>query len=301
LKDLKVESEAAFKPNRSVPHLTRDLNSDEWVMTEPRVSHGRRAGSINLGPYTVTEAFYSPNQKVPLHAHAFASWTLVLGGLFEERFARRDVLCSPGVVLTKSATADHSNSYGPRGAHCLLIETRDAGSGSYTKSVFRDPTVFSRGTIPVLAHRIYQEFQSTAPLSEFSLEALLIELAGATDRSVEAAVAPRKKAWLNSVRDQLEAEFRSPPSLATLAAAYHVHPVYLCQAFRAAFGLSVGQFVRTVRFEWARESLRIGTTSIADIAFAAGYSDQAHLSRDFRRKAGISPYRFRAEANRPHE
>lgn len=264
------------------------------MMTTPKVSHGRRAGAITLGPYTITEAFYSPNQKVPLHDHAFSSWTLVLGGSFEERFAGQDILCSPGAVLTKSATADHSNIYGPEGARCLLIETRDARESDIS-TAFATPTVFPRGIVPALAQHIHKEFQSRDPLSRFSLEALLIELAGATDRSSKSAYAVGKKEWLNSVKEQLEAEFRSPPSLSNLARTHRVHPVYLCQAFRATFGISVGQFVRTVRFEWARDSLRLGTASIADIALAAGFSDQAHLSRDFRRKAGTSPNRFRTE------
>ncbi len=263
-------------------------------MTTPKVSHGRRAGAITLGPYTITEAFYSPNQRVPLHAHAFSSWTLVLEGSFEEKFAGQDSVCSPGAVLTKSATADHSNIYGPGGARCLLIETRDAPRESGTNTAFSAPTVFSRGIVPALARQIHKEFRSSDPV-RFSLEALLIELAGATDRSTQSDPAVGKKAWLNSVREQLEAEFRSPPSLADLADYHRVHPVYLCQAFRAAFGISVGQFVRRVRFEWARDSLRLGTGSIADVALEAGFSDQAHFSRDFRRKAGMSPHRFRAE------
>jgi AraC family transcriptional regulator len=262
-------------------------------MTEQRVSHGRRAAAITIGPYTITEAYYSPRQRVALHSHASPSWTFVYAGSFEERFASQNFLCTPGAVLTKSDTADHSNIYGPEGARCLLIETRDTLGD--TKRVFGAPTIFSRGILPALARQIHSEFRSSDQIREFSLEALLIELAGATDRSSRSVYAVGKKAWLNSVREQLEAEFRSPPSLAALADRHGVHPVYLCQAFRAAFGLSVGQFVRMVRFEWTRDSLRIGTTSIADIALAAGFSDQAHLSRDFRRNAGVSPYRFRAE------
>lgn len=270
-------------------------------MTTTRVSHGRPAGAITLGPYTITEAFYSPNQRVPLHAHAFSSWTLLLGGSFEEKFAGQDIVCSPGAVLTKSATADHSNIYGPEGARCLLIETRDAPRESDTRRAFATPAVFSRGIVPALAQQIHKEFRAPDPVSRFSLEALLIELAGATDRSSKSVYAVGKKAWLNSVREQLEAEFRSPPSLANLARTHRVHPIYLCQAFRAVFGISVGQFVRTVRFEWARDSLRLGTASIADIALAAGFSDQAHLSRDFKRRAGISPHRFRVQKDAPPE
>jgi AraC-like DNA-binding protein len=262
-------------------------------MTKPKVSHGRSVGAMTVGPYTVTEAFYAPYQSVALHAHAWASWTFVLSGSFEERFGSYDAVCSSGVVLTKSATAAHSNVYGSKGAHCLIIETRDSVRERETAGVFGRPKIFSTGLLPALARQIHNEFESPDATTFFSLESLLIELAGATGRSSNSVLAVGKKAWLNKVREQLEAEFRSPPPLAELAEAHGVHPVYLCQAFRAAFGVSVGQFARAVRFEWTRDALRLGVGSISDVALAAGFSDQAHFSRDFKRNAGISPYRFR--------
>ena len=260
------------------------------VMSLPRVSHGRPTRSVAVGPYTVTEAHYAPHQQVRRHEHRWPSWTLVLAGGFEERFARDTVLGSSNMVLTKPASADHSNTYGPTGASCLLIETRDDAIGAR----FGTPRVHDAGTVPRLARRIHEELARTDPLARFLLEGLLIELGAATLRS-EALPAPRRQAWLNAVRERLEAEFRAPPSLAELAQAHGVHPVYLCQAFRAVFGTSVGQFVRTVRFEWARDALRVGSpdVSIADVAAAAGFSDQAHLTREFKKRAGISPNHYR--------
>ena len=259
-------------------------------MSLPRVSHGRSTRSTTVGPYTITEAQYAPHQQVRRHEHRWPSWTLVLAGGFEERFARDTVLGLSNTVLTKPATADHSNTYGPVGATCLLIETRDDAIGAR----FGAPRVHDSGSVPRLARRIHAELSRGDSLGRFHLEGLLIELGAATLRFEQRVPVPRL-AWLNAVRDQLEAEFRAPPSLGELAQAHGVHPVYLCQAFRAAFGTSVGQFVRTVRFEWARDALRVGSSSvsIADVALSAGFSDQAHLTREFNKRAGISPNRYR--------
>lgn len=257
-------------------------------MTMPRVSHGRAIRAITIGPYTVTEAVYAPHQQVSRHEHRWPSWTLVLEGSFEERFARDTVAGVPGAVLTKPGAVDHSNAYGPAGARCLLIETRDGDR-------FRAPGIHGSGVVPRLARRIHAELRADQ-VSRLVLEGLLIELGAATERSQDAVRAVGRKAWLNDVREQLESEFRSPPSLGALARARGVHPAYLCQAFRSAFGMSAGQFVRRVRFEWARDALRVGSASMADVAAAAGFSDQAHLSRDFRKRAGVSPRRFRDSA-----
>lgn len=256
-------------------------------MTVPHVSHGRATRAIAIGPYTITEAVYAPHQRVGRHEHRWPSWTLVLEGSFDERFSRETVAGVPGVVVTKPGTADHSNVYGPQGARCLLIEARDGGD------LFRAPGTHSSGVVPRLASRIHAALRATDRASQLTLEGLLIELGAATGRSQHAVRVVGRKAWLNDVREQLEAEFRSPPSLEVLASARGVHPAYLCQAFRAAFGMSVGQFVRAVRFEWARDAVRSGSASIAEVAAAAGFSDQAHLSREFKKRAGVSPRRFR--------
>lgn len=261
-------------------------------MTVPRVSHGRASRAITIGPYTITDAVYAPHQSVGRHEHQWPSWTLVLEGGFEERFSRTTVIGLPGIVLTKPATADHSNVYGADGARCLLIETQD-GDGDR----FGAPMLHAAGVLPTLARRIRAELgDARCRIAQFALEGHLIELGIATVRAQHVKPVPGRTAWLNDVREQLEAEFRTPPSLTDLARSRGVHRAYLCQAFGAAFGMSVGEFVRRVRFEWARDALRVGSASIADIALAAGFSDQAHFSRDFKKRAGVSPRRFRTAA-----
>lgn len=246
---------------------------------------------MTFGGYRLTEARYAANQELPRHEHAFPSWTLLLAGSFEEVFSRETLVCRTGSVLTKPSTADHSNRYGPLGAHCLLIEACGADTGG--SDIFAVPRIFSGGVVSGVAQRIHREFISQDSLKGFMLEGLLIELSTAGTRLSNPDRRVSRKCWLNSVRDQLEENFRCPPSLSELAANHDVHPVYLCQEFRAAFGVNVGEFVRTVRFEWARACLATGDRPIADVALAAGFSDQAHFSRDFKRRMGVSPRRYR--------
>jgi AraC family transcriptional regulator len=267
-------------------------------MTKLLVSHGRSGQPLTVGSYRLTEARYAPDQHLPRHEHAFPSWTLLLAGSFEEIFSRDTLICTAGTVLTKPSTADHANRYGPVGAHCLLIEA--CGSAFDIVDVFGQPRILSAGVIPVVAQKIHREFRSGDSLSGIALEGLLVELAAASARVSRLAPSLNKKRWLNSVRDQLEENFRCPPSLSELAAIHGVHPVYLCQEFRAAFGVNLGEFVRAVRFEFARACLVSGDRSIADVALSAGFSDQAHFSRDFKRRTGTSPrqYRIRGKAER---
>ena len=74
----------------------------------------------------------------------------------------------------------------------------------------------------------------------------------------------------------------------------HRHFVAL---FREAVGLSPKRYARVLRFRTALARVaRRPAPSWAELALAAGYSDQAHFNRDFREFAGVSPGEYRSLA-----
>jgi AraC family transcriptional regulator len=73
-----------------------------------------------------------------------------------------------------------------------------------------------------------------------------------------------------------------------------VHPIHLARTFRARYGISVGEYGRRVRIEWAAAEIARGESSLAAVATEAGFADQSHFTRLFRRYVGTTPARFRA-------
>jgi len=64
--------------------------------------------------------------------------------------------------------------------------------------------------------------------------------------------------------------------------------------FRHAVGLTPKIYCRILRFQGAIARVAEGPArSWADLAMAAGYSDQAHFNREFREFSGITPGRYR--------
>ena len=69
---------------------------------------------------------------------------------------------------------------------------------------------------------------------------------------------------------------------------YHFH-----RLFRRAIGLTPGSWSRSVRLRRARGLIHAGA-SLADVANETGFSDQSHLTREFRRVYGVTPGTLRA-------
>jgi len=60
-------------------------------------------------------------------------------------------------------------------------------------------------------------------------------------------------------------------------------------------GTSFGALVRTAQIRKATELLLQGRLSVAEIGLLCGFSDQAHFTREFKRRTNIPPGRYRAE------
>ena len=71
-------------------------------------------------------------------------------------------------------------------------------------------------------------------------------------------------------------------------------PRHFVALFRSAVGLTPKQYLRIVRFGTVLRQLAVGNVdTLADVAAANGYADQAHLTRDFRELAGVPPSAYR--------
>lgn len=70
-------------------------------------------------------------------------------------------------------------------------------------------------------------------------------------------------------------------------------PRHFVALFRAAVGLTPKHYYRIKRFTTALQGLASRNAScLADLAAATGYSDQAHLTREFREFSGVTPTRY---------
>jgi AraC family transcriptional regulator len=94
----------------------------------------------------------------------------------------------------------------------------------------------------------------------------------------------------------IEQNYAGDLTLSEMAAAVHLSPFHLARVFKRALGVSPHQYLIQVRVNNARALLSAGSgqRSLAEIATAAGFADQSHLTRHFKRITGVTPSQFRA-------
>lgn len=84
---------------------------------------------------------------------------------------------------------------------------------------------------------------------------------------------------------------RGAVRIETLAARGGLTRRQLERLFRLQVGMSPKRFASLVRFDWAVRRLSSHPRAI-DLAYHAGFADQAHFIRTFSRHAGVTPGRF---------
>jgi AraC-like DNA-binding protein len=123
-------------------------------------------------------------------------------------------------------------------------------------------------------------------------EALSCALAVALVRRVAPARAARPRdSRVERAVQLLEERFRERVSVAEAARAAGLSRCHFLRAFRANVGVSPHEYLVQCRLRHARRLIALdgGRRSLAEIAAEAGFSDQAHLTRHFRRAFGQTP------------
>ncbi|WP_342656910.1 helix-turn-helix domain-containing protein [Pantoea sp. RSPAM1] len=100
----------------------------------------------------------------------------------------------------------------------------------------------------------------------------------------------------DDVRDYLRANLAEPLRLETLAAFASLSPWHFLRAFRERFHVTPQQMLMAYRLYEAKQQLAQGE-AIASVAAAVGLTDQAHLTRAFARRYGITPGRYQKQIN----
>jgi AraC family transcriptional regulator len=219
---------------------------------------------------------------------------LVLDGGLEKSFRLRTLHLNTACALTMPAAVAHAARFGPKGARIVIVKPTHASNhvdGSLDRLVdLRVPR------LTWLAWRLAGELRASDTAAPLAAAGFALELLAATSReSGFARRARRPPAWLRSAEEVLRARVGACIGLGELADTVGVHPTHLARAFRVHYGVSVGEYGRRVRLEWAAAEIACGDTPLAVIATQAGFADQSHFTRLFKHHVGTTPAQYREE------
>ncbi|PKA41317.1 AraC family transcriptional regulator [Rhizobium sullae] len=111
--------------------------------------------------------------------------------------------------------------------------------------------------------------------------------------SIIVPVDTRERSAVQRARDYLMENYVSDVGLEELAAVADLSRAHLIRAFRKEFHITPHAFLTDIRIRVARRKLQAGGQP-AEIALECGFADQAHFSRHFKARTGVTPGQYRA-------
>ena len=220
----------------------------------------------------------------------------MLSGSFEDVFDTRTHECTPSTVFTEPAGERHANRIQRAGAHVLILQPDPASTDRLrpASELWEAIHCFRHGAVAERARRLSRELRAPDAVTPIAIEALILEMVALAARleSVERA-GGRPPGWLGRARDLVHARYREKLRVEDVAAAVGVHPAHLARTFRARFHVPLGTYIRRLRVEWAAREVAESGESLSAIAARAGFADQSHFTRVFRRHVGVTPGSYR--------
>jgi len=258
----------------------------------PGLFHGRTIRKAAIADLILTHVRYTDGAR--RHQHERAYFCLIRDGVYDETYARRARTCRSGMLVYHPPGESHAQTVRTPTVAALNVELGSEWlrrMREYGMPLDQPAESQDQATVG-LAERLLESLRGLPGDGPLAIESLTAEILSA----VVGRARPRDRRmpkWLRDVQDLVDADVTRTPSLGALAAAVGVHPVYLAETFRRFRGCSVGEYARRRRLELARHQLSERHRPLSQIAAEAGFADQSHFTRTFKRFTGLTPRQYR--------
>jgi AraC-like DNA-binding protein len=261
----------------------------------------QRPDSIRFGPsaYGIErlEVYLSTSAFEP-HRHDTYAIGMTTAGIQTFHYRGSRYTCLPGQLHVLHPDEAHDGAAGTEtgfGYRMLYIPpelVREALAGSALPFVSDpiQPLVPAAGRLASLLSDIDEPIDelSSADIAVAVADGLL-SLSGSSARR-PAAIDVRA---VELARDYLAAHAREQTSASVLEKVAGSDRFTIARHFRWAFGTSPDRYRTSRRVALARAAIESGQ-SLAEAASEAGFADQSHMTRQFKRTYGLTPGRWRA-------
>lgn len=240
----------------------------------------------------IDEVFHAhfADHAYPMHTHD--AWTLLIvdEGMVRYDLDRHEHGAPSSVVTLLPPHVPHNGGAATPGGfrkRVLYLNTSqidaDLVGRAVDRPVLRDPLLRRR------VDQLHRTLERPGDEMEAQSRLVLVSerLAGhLRDESVSPRVPDRRIAY--ALRDLLDEHVVEGVTLREAAERLHSHHTHLVRAFGQEFGMAPHQYLTGRRVDLARRLL-LGGMRLPEVAASAGFYDQSHFSRHFKRVVGTSP------------
>lgn len=231
------------------------------------------------------------------HTHdAFAIGTVDFGA---ERFRYRGAqhLAAPGSLVLMNPDELHTGeaeTVGGWNYRMLYLEpaTLELLSGEqgfwFTDAVRQDPQAARQ-----LSATLAALWQTHDPLT---IDSLLLQVIAIFRPHIQVATSLKAEPAhrFEIVKNYLHDNFSAVITLDQLASLVSLSPYHFLRKFKAEYHVSPQQMLMAIRLSQAKQMLGRGMPA-AQVAAATGLTDQAHLTRAFANRYGVTPVRYQKQ------
>lgn len=249
----------------------------------------------------ITVYEFDAKLRYPQHEFPWGYLVLTSRGDYQHTAKGQAYECKQGTLLVLPPSYSHSCRFGLNGARCISILPDAAFQGDpMIQRLLSDHRRLHLPDAERLQRSIERELGASDAAAGLALQAATLEMIAQACRHIDA---PSQHAppWLFRVRERLHDDPSVAPSLPELAKLAGVHPAHLTQCFRRVHGVSIGEYLRRLRVEQARDALTATDAPISAIAADAGFADQSHFTRVFHRVTGETPLAWRRRTRNAYQ
>ena len=262
--------------------------------------HGQHFGSLvhkwESDSFAVSEIKYAGKTKTPLHGNEQALLVFVESGGYTKTSGSAWHECEKNRVIFVPAHQPQSDVFCSSETRCLVVDLSAHFLGRlHAAGVIPGRIALLSGiAFASYGSQLVRELRQTDAVSAIAFDGLLLNILALGTRSADRLDAnTRAPSWLLKAKELLHDRFLDSVTVESIANQVGVHPVSLSHAFRRFFHTTAAEYLRGLRMEFAAEQLAKTDRSLAEIAAAAGFSDQAHFARTFRRSTNLTPMEYR--------
>ena len=267
--------------------------------SQTQIYYGQSSPVREVSGLSLAERTYAPDFKTPTHSHPQAYFCMILNGTSRQTYGSKSRVRDRFTTTFYPPDELQSESFGSDGGLLFNVELDSRWLDCFREySVIGEESIdFRGGAVSWLMTKLYDEFRRMDRTSPLVIEGLTLEIIGEAARSLR----PNRSSslrWLEQARDILHEQFADNLTIAGIANLVGVHPVHLASSFRKTYHCTIGEYRRRLRIEFSCRELSQSHASLAEIALAAGFANQAHFSRSFKRLTGTTPAKYRASSPR---